>query len=415
MSIPLDAPTELPAAAPVSEGRRIVAVDVLRGFALLGILVVNVAGYGMVSAAYFNPSANGSLDGTGVWVWAATTLFAEQKFLSIFSMLFGAGIAMQSTRLARRGVRRAAALHRRRQLWLLFFGLAHAYLIWHGDILVAYALCGFLLFRFRNARPKRLLTAGALGVAVFVPVVLAAGAIVRFITETERVAAEAEWAPAEADLEAETEAFRGAWTDQMPFRAREALDLQVFGFPFYFLWRAGGLMLVGMALYRLGILSGSRPTKFYWRMTAIGLAAGLPIEAAGVATSLLAAFSLESLFYGVLFNYIGSVGMAMAYVGLVMIAVRSGWLPRLRQGLAAVGKMALTNYIGQSILCTFFFYGHGFAMFERVSPAGQLGVVLAVWILQMAWSPWWLRRFRFGPLEWIWRTLAYMQRQPMRV
>jgi len=106
--------------------------------------------------------------------------------------------------------------------------------------------------------------------------------------------------------------------------------------------------------------------------------------------------------------------MAMAYVGLVMIAVRSGWLPRLRQRLAAVGKMALTNYIAQSVLCTFFFYGHGFGMFERVSPAGQLGVVLAVWTLQLAWSPWWLRRFRFGPLEWLWRTLAYATPQPMR-
>lgn len=402
------------APAPVARTDRIVAIDVLRGFAVLGILIVNVRGFATVSAAYLNPAVGDGLAGASLWVWAATSLFAELKFISIFSVLFGAGMAMTADRMARRGLP-ATGLHYRRQLWLLAFGLAHAYLIWHGDILVAYALCGFLLYPLRNARPRALLIAGACMVTVVVALWLAVGLSIPSWPEAERAAMEADWSPPPAELAAETAAFRGGWLDQMPYRAREALGLQTMVFLVYFLWRAGGLMLVGMALYRLGVLSASRSSAFYRRTAAVGLAAGLPLAAAGIAYNVNAGFSLErSMFQGTLFNYVGSLGVFMGYLALVMLAVQSDLLPRLQRRLAATGRMALTNYIAQSVLCALFFYGHGLGMFGRVSAVGQAVVVVAVWGLQLAWSPWWLRRFRFGPLEWLWRTLTYMRRQPFR-
>ena len=401
-------------AAPVAESDRVVALDVLRGFAVLGILIVNIRSFSTVSAAYLNPAVGDGLDGAGLWVWATTHLFADTKFISIFSLLFGAGMAMTADRMAKRGLP-AVGLHYRRQLWLLVIGLAHAYLIWHGDVLVAYALCGFLLYPLRNVRPKRQLILGACMVAVVLPLWLGVGLSVPWWPEAERAAMEAEWAPPPAALAAETAAFRGGWLEQMPYRAGEAFGLQTVVFLTYFLWRAGGLMLVGMALYRLGVVTGRRSPAFYRWTALLGIGLGLPVVAAGIAYNVRTGFSAEhSMFQGTLFNYVGSFGVFLGYVALVMLAVQAGRLPGLQQRLAAVGRMALTNYISQSVLCTLFFYGHGLGIFGRVSALGQVGVVLAVWALQLAWSPWWLRRFRFGPLEWLWRTATYMRRQPFR-
>ena len=403
------------APAPTARTDRIVAIDVLRGFAVLGILIVNVRGFATVSVAYLNPAVGDGVDGASFWVWAATALFADTKFISIFSVLFGAGMAMTADRMARRGLS-ATGLHCRRQLWLLVFGLAHAYLIWHGDILVAYALCGLLLYPLRNARPRFLLIAGGCMVAVVVALWLTLGLSLPYWPEAERAALEADWSPPPSELAAETAAFRGGWLDQMPYRAGEALGLQTEVFLVYFLWRAGGLMLVGMALYRLGVLSASRSSAFYRRTAVVGLAAGLPLAAAGIAYNVNAGFSVErSMFQGTLFNYVGSLGVFLGYLALVLLAVRSDRLPRLQRRLAATGRMALTNYIAQSVLCGLFFYGHGLGMFGRIGGVGQAVVVGVVWGVQLAWSLWWLRRFRFGPLEWLWRTLTYMRRQPFRV
>lgn len=414
MSTPEVAAPSPRAPSPVAAGDRIVALDVLRGVAVLGILLVNIRAFAMVSAAYGNPTVNDGLEGTGLWVWAVVHLFAETKFISIFSMLFGAGMAMMADRAVQRRAS-GAGVHYRRQLWLLVFGLAHAHLIWFGDILVAYALCGCLLYPLRNLRPRWALILGACWTAVVIPLWLAVGASLRFWPDEARAEMEADWTPSPEALNAEIAAFRGGWLEQMPYRVEGALELETTVFLVYFLWRAGGLMLVGMGLYQLGVLVAARSASFYRRTVLAGLAAGLPAIAAGMAYNWSGGFAWErSMFQGTLFNYVGSVGVSLAYVGLVMLAVKAGRFPRLQRRLAATGRMALTNYVGQSVLCTFVFYGHGLGLFEQVGAVGQMGVVLAVWTLQLAWSPWWLRRFRFGPLEWLWRTLVYMKRQPMK-
>ena len=386
----------------------------LRGFAVLGILIVNIQGFARVFSGYMNPPSAGGFEGAEVWLWSVVYLFADTKFISIFSMLFGAGMAMMSDRMAARGAA-GTGLHYRRQFWLLVIGLAHAYLIWHGDILVAYALCGFILYPLRNLSPRRLLWIGGCAVAFLVALWGLVGLSVPSWPAEDLAVAVAEWSPPPEVQAAEIEAFRGTWTEQLRVRAPVALTVQTTAFLGLFLWRAGGLMLVGMALYRLGVLAASRSAAFYRRMAVIGLATGLPLAAAGVAYKLHHEFAFEkAMFQGALFNYVGSVGVFLGYVALVMLAVQRGWFPGLQQRLAATGRMALTNYIAQSVICSLIFYGHGLGMFERVGAPGRLGIVVGIWALQLLWSPWWLARFRFGPLEWFWRSLSYMKRQPLR-
>ena len=406
---------ETPITAPVTRSERIVAIDVLRGFAVLGILIVNIQGFARVASAYMNPASGRVLEGADLWTWGATYLFADTKFISIFSLLFGAGIAMMSERAAKRGVS-GTGLHYRRNSWLLAIGLAHAYLIWHGDILVAYALCGFLLYPLRNLDPRRLLWIGGCVVAVVVPLWTLAAVSIPHWPEADQAAALAEWAPSRDALDAEIAAFRGGWTGQIPARAPIALALQTTALLGMLLWRAGGLMLVGMALYKLGVVTAARSAAFYRRLAVIGLSLGLPLAAAGVAYKIHVDFAWErAMFQGGLFNYVGSIGVFLGYLGLVMLMVKGGRMPRLQTRLAAAGRMALTNYITQSLICSLIFYGHGLGLFERVGGPGMVGIVVGIWVLQLAWSPWWLARFRFGPLEWLWRSATYMKRPSMRV
>ena len=174
-------------------------------------------------------------------------------------------------------------------------------------------------------------------------------------------------------------------------------------------------MLVGIALYRLGVVAAARSATFYRRMAVLGLALGLPVCAWGTTAMLRSGLAWEeAMIHQMLFNYVGSIGVFLGYLALVMLMVQRGWLNWLRRRLEAAGRMALTNYIAQSVICTLLFYGHGFGLFERVSGPGQVGIVVAIWALQLAWSPWWLARFRFGPLEWLWRSASYRRWQPMK-
>ncbi len=386
----------------------------LRGFAVLGILIVNVQGFARISSAYSNPASGRVLEAADQWTWAAIYLFFDTKFISIFSLLFGVGIAIMSERMASRGLS-GTGLHYRRQLWLLVIGLMHAFLIWHGDVLVAYALCGFLLYPLRNLAPRWQLWIG--GVAVSVVVVLLGLILLAlpYLPEADRADLMAEWAHPQEEIDAEIAAFRGSWTDQLPERA--SLYLLGIGsvFPFYVFWRAGGLMLVGMALYRLGVVTGARSAVFYRRMAVLGLATGLPLCVWGASAMVRPGVESDQVMFStLLLNYVGSIGVFLGYVALVILMVKGGWLSWLRRRLEAAGRMALTNYISQSIICSLIFYGHGLGLFEPVSALGQVGVVVAIWALQLAWSPWWLARFRFGPVEWIWRSATYMKQQPMK-
>lgn len=413
-------PGDLPASdpiqpAPVSFADRYLTLDVLRGVAILGILVMNIQSFAMPMATYSNPALTGHFSGVNVWIWALSYLFTAEKFMTLFSMLFGAGVALMTSRLEAKGIP-SAPLHYRRMLWLVLIGLVHAYALWFGDVLVTYALCGLGLFFFRHLRPRTLLITGICVFAVTSGLALMSGLSLPYWPEEQRAATLAEWQPSQAELAEEIEAYRGDWWEQMEKRVPQAWMLESMALVFFVMWKAGGLMLIGMALFKWGILTGEAPSRTYRRLMLAGFGIGFPLVLLGTWRNLEEGFAAEwSMFLGGLPNYWGSALVSIGYVCAICLLLRrssaTGWPDRL----AAVGRMAFTNYLLQTVICTTIFYGHGLGLFGRVERPGQVAVVLAVWAFQLVASPVWLRHFRFGPAEWLWRSLTYGRPQPMRL
>ena len=401
-------------AAPVAEAARIDAIDVLRGFALLGILVMNVQSFAMPQAAYFNPTAYGDLEGANLWVWLVGRLFFDQKFMTIFSMLFGAGIVLMAGRAEARGGA-AGRVHYRRMGWLLVIGLLHAHLLWYGDILFVYAVCGMVLYPLRRLSPGQLIALGTTLLAVGSAFSVGVGMSLPYWPE-EALAAFSDdaWRPTPEVIEAELAVYRGGWLGQLPSRSADALAFETVLLIMWGFWRAGGLMLIGMGLFHREVFAARRSPRFYAGLIAAAVAVGLPMQAYGLSLDFARDWPPWSFFLGQQFNYWPSIAVSLGWVGLVMLACRSPALHRFTRPFAAVGQTALTSYLLQTVLCTTIFYGHGLGWFGSVDRVGQLGVVAAVWALQLVASPLWLRRFRFGPAEWAWRSLTYGVRQPLR-
>jgi len=404
-----------PGPQPVAEKERIVTLDVLRGFALLGILPMNIQYFSMISAAYFNPTAYGDLHGANFLVWFFSHVLADQKFMTIFSMLFGAGILLMTSRVEATG-RPSAALHYRRMGWLILFGAAHSYLLWSGDILYSYGMCGLVVYLFRKRRPRTLLIIGLLTMAVACALLTAYGQWSRQWPPADlKAAREQLWKPTPQMVAKEVAAYQGSWTKQMPYRAIDSVQMEANYFLGFTFWRAGGLMLIGMALFKLGVFSAKRPQSLYWAMITVALLVGLPVTLYGTHRDFAAGWDFRyCFFYGMQFNYWASVLMSLGWVGAVVLASKAEALLPLTRRLAAVGRMAFSNYIMHTVVCTTLFYGHGFGLFGKVERVWQFGIVLIIWTMQLVVSPIWLRHFHFGPLEWLWRSLTYWQWEPFR-
>lgn len=423
--------------APVAGQERITALDTLRGVAVLGILVMNIYAFAMPFAAYSNPLLMGGTEWYNLGTWFATHIVFDQKFMTIFSMLFGAGIVLMAERVERRNGA-FGSFFLRRQFWLLVIGAVHAYLIWMGDILFHYALIGMFAFLFRRLSPRKLIVLACLllpvapllsvGSAVYMADL---GARVADIeaqlaaneTATDEQQADIdEWAEIEAFvapgpelLDEDLAAYLGSYSDVLEFRAPTVAVLQINVTLFFFIWRVGGLMFLGMALLKLGALSGRLEPWVYRRLMLAGYATGLPLTA--LSAYLLSSHQWDGLYlFGVggLPNYLGSILVALGHIGAVMLLVKSGTWTSLVARFTAVGRMALSNYLLHSIILTTVFYGYGFGAYGSVPRAAQMLIVAAVIGLQLLLSPIWLRHFRFGPAEWLWRSLSYWQAQPMR-
>ena len=404
-----------PAPQPVAEKERIVTLDVLRGFALLGILPMNIQYFSMISAAYFNPTAYGDLHGANFVVWLLSHLLADQKFMTIFSMLFGAGILLMTSRVEAAG-RRSAMLHYRRMGWLILFGIAHSYLLWSGDILYSYGVCGLVVYLFRKLRPRTLLIVGTLTIAVASVSLTFYGLWSRHWSPTDlKAAREQLWQPTPQMVAKEVAAYQGNWTKQMPYRVIDSIQMETGFFLGFTLWRAGGLMLIGMALFKLGVFAAKRSQSVYWTMIVVALLVGIPVTLYGTYRDFAAGWDFRySFFYGMQFNYWASVLMSLGWVGAVMLASKATALLPLTRRLAPVGRMAFSNYIMHTVISTTIFYGYGFGLFGKVERVWQFGIVLVIWAVQLMLSPIWLRHFHFGPLEWLWRSLTYWQWEPFR-
>ena len=400
---------------PIQPKERIIALDFLRGFALLGILLMNIQSFAMPFAAYFNPTAFGDLTGINLGVWTFSHIFADSKFMTIFSILYGAGIILITQKAEEKGAR-PGRLHYSRTFWLLVIGLFHAYILWYGDILVLYATIAFVVFLFRKLSSRWLLIWGIVTLVIGSLITFGLGASYSFYPPEVQADFITAWSPSDAVLAEEVATYQSGWLQQMGHRAAKSLDTQTAGFFFWGLWRAGGLMLMGMGLFKMGVLTAQRSKIFYRNMLLIGFAVGLPLIIIGLVTNFNSGWSLEyARFAGSLFNYWGSIGVSLTYIAAVMLIAQSGWGSAIVARFAAVGRTALSNYLLQTILSILVFYGFGLGLFGQVERFGQLLVVLGIWTIQLIVSPIWLRYYRFGPVEWLWRSLTYGKAQSMRV
>jgi uncharacterized protein len=393
---------------------RISSLDFLRGFALLGILVMNVQAFSMPIAAYFNPTAWGSLRGLNGAVWFLGHLFVDQKFMTLFSILFGAGIVLMTGKAEQR-TGSSWRVHYRRMAWLALFGAVHAWLLWYGDILFTYAICAMVLFPFRRASARKLLVAGVAVFAVASLIGVLFGILLPSLSPATADHARAGWDPTEAELASEVSAYRGTWGEQNHHRWEMAAYIETEILLTYWGWKASGLMLMGMALFKSGVLSASRDASFYRHLSAWGFGLGLPLVLVGVAANVALDWDLRASYFTSQANYWGSLGVALGYVGVLMLLVKRRRFLGAQERVGNVGRMAFTNYLLQTVLATSLFYGHGLGLFGSVSRTGQFAVVLAICTLQVLLSTWWLRRFSLGPLEWLWRTLTYLRMQPLRL
>lgn len=403
--------------------QRIGAIDTLRGFALLGILLMNIMIFAMPSIAYYNPTAySGDAWHDRLTYWTVHVL-ADQKFMALFSLLFGASVMLITSKMESTGTS-PLRYHYVRNFWLLLIGMAHGLFIWYGDILTIYALTAFGLYPLRHIPARWQL---GLGLAIFLLPTLGytgAGGVVPATGAASIAQLTADWQPPETAIQKEIDRYLGPYQPAFvdgpmapdpdeTVGAAQGLYYLVLLFDFFA--RTLGMMLVGMALFKLGVLTANCSDTLYRRMLVIGLGVGVPLSVGGLVLHERNGWDvLYSPFVGQIPNQLATPFIAAGYIGLSMLWSRTNVLDWLQDGLSNVGKMALSNYIAQSLIATFIFYGYGLGLFGSVGRAAQLLVVVAIWGLQIAVSSWWMMRFRYGPLEWLWRSLSLFKPQPLR-
>ena len=389
---------------PIDLKNRIHSLDLLRGFAVLGILIMNITSFSQISMAYMNPTIGAGLEGYNQYFHGFNYIFADTRFMSIFSMLFGAGVVLFTQRIEAKG-KRVAALHYKRMFWLLLFGLIHAYFIWVGDILVTYAICGSLVFFFRK---KSIRTLFIMAVILFlIPISL------KFMTYYGMPADALEstfafFHPSAEQIASQTQAMRGSYLEQVPLRVEDAIQIQTLVFMIEMFWRASAMMLLGMILYRKGILSAEKSTAYYKKLMWVGFVPGLILSGIGLsqvyASEWNAAYVMN---IGANYKFVSGLFMALGYIGLVIWCYKKGIFKKFQNRLRATGRMAFTNYIGMSVICTLLFNGHGLGLFGTLDRLQQFLIVISVWVLILIISPLVLKNYRLGPLEWLWRKLTY--------
>ena len=384
--VPPPLPRRAQRAAPTARKERILALDVVRGIAVFGILAVNIESFAMADAARRDPFAGGGEGELNMLIWRWTILLADTKFIALFSMLFGAGIALLHAR--HWGKAGFIPLYYRRMFFLIALGFFHAHFIWFGDILFVYGMYGLLLIWLAGVPGPLLLLIGAAAIGY--------DAVVFSWPENFT----------SPDLtQMEIEAMTGTFAQQAAYRAREAWFMETIGL-FFFAPQGMGYMVLGMALLKIGLLSGRWPTAFYFALALAGFAVGVPMI--GNAIEWGPNFHGDDVRNDV---YIGSLLVTFGWLGLAVFLAKA--LPLLVAPFSAVGRLALTNYLMHSLICTYIFYGWGLGLFHQLDRVGQWKIVLSIFAFQLIFSPFWLRYFRFGPVEWLWRSATYARWQPM--
>jgi uncharacterized protein len=410
-TVPPPAPPPEPL-RPVSSSERVDSIDILRGLALFGILAANMRGFAGPALTYFTPHL--------FWpafhdrlAQAFIDTFIQGKFITIFAFLFGVGFAMQFERAEGRGALFGRTYARRLGV-LALFGLIHGLLIWFGDILLVYALDGFLLLLFRKRADKTLKIWAAIAL-LFMPVLMTAMFIAAQAGAKmpQPPGAKPEVIAREADIYE-----NGSFAELEKQRASDAVKHNWGFFPF-FGWHILGLFLVGTLAWRKRVFHPSPESlpKYkaaMWWGFAIGITGNV------AATTIKWMFKLPPMPttpIAYAFSIIGAIAtpaLSIGYICLVILICQSEAMRAKLRAFAAIGRTALTNYLLQSIVGTLIFYSYGLGLLGDVGPAVLLPMTFVIFAIQLAISPWWLERYRYGPVEWLWRRLTYGGPLPMR-
>ncbi len=407
--------------APV-ELQRFTSLDAIRGVAVMGILAMNIYAFSTPDPGYTNPAAVGDDTGGNVVVWLLDFLFFDSKMRGLFSMMFGASTLLVIERAVAYGLS-GAKVHYSRMVWLLILGLAHFYLIWWGDILVLYALCGMLLFFFRNLsiRALRRWAIGFLIVStLYFGSFFGSAALMRAgVFEPPAAMAEAmvevndKMGPHSPDVATTRALYRSGYQAIAGNRIFEKTAEPIAGF-MTFGWETLGLMLIGMIMFKSGFFTGQWDSARYrkWLLVCWGVA--IPVNLLLAWYQLSDGYSgVSTLFATLVLSMPFDIMMAIGWAALVILVIRQARYARLGARLAATGRMAFTNYLVTSLVMTTIFYGYGLSLFGEFHRLALQLFVLAMWGAMMAWSKPWLDRYNYGPFEWLWRSLARWRFQPM--
>ncbi|HUQ49415.1 MAG TPA: DUF418 domain-containing protein [Terriglobales bacterium] len=401
---------------PVAAQERIQSVDVLRGWALFGILMVNMEFFAWPLSFMFFPQT---------WANPMDTLsenfmkvFFQGKFYTLFSTLFGWGFSIYLLKGERAG-KSAIGTYVRRIVVLLIIGAIHAYLIWMGDILLIYSFTAFILLLFRKAKPKTLVLWAA--ILLLLPVGMSLAGAVAKMDPAKAKEIQADSDKHETQLKGLAESGlrvypSGSFAEVTAQRTREYNSM----IPFMLFFGPGILAMFLMGLYagRKGLLHDVKAhlpflRKLMWLGFAIGIPASVFTVWASHLTNLMGPSFLGS---GIMLaGAFGNPALSYAYASaLILLTQDSAWALRLRP-VAMAGRMALTNYLMMSLICITIFYSHGLGMYGKMGPRWFPLIVIAIYGVELVWSTWWLKRFHFGPMEWFWRTMTYGKAQPMRI
>jgi len=428
---------------PLQQKERVFMIDALRGVALCGILILNMPFFARAYQLNFDLRVFNETDMLNISAWMTTNFVLGGSFRAMFSMLFGAGALLIISRLEKQPGLAAADVYYRRLIWLLIFGLVNAYvLLWPGDILYHYAICGLFLFPLRKSPVKLLLWLFVFFVCV--NMFKSYLSIQENLTKREKGLAAMTLEKEKKTLTEEQKGDLEKWKETRDHRKVEHVKKEVdkenkaMAASYPQVWKhleplnakfessefysntffdIMVCMLLGMALYRMGILTAERSTAFYTVMFVGGYALGI---GEGILSGIYW-YNANLDFYRYVDVWpihfslydIHRVLVALGHVGLLTLMYKSGVFHGFLKLYACVGQMAFTNYLSQSIICTLIFYGYGLGYFGQFERYELFYFIFGIWIFQIIFSNLWLKYFLYGPLEWVWRSLTYWKRQPM--
>ena len=403
--------------------QRYISLDAMRGFAVMGILAMNIISFAMPEWAYITPAAYGGDSLADKIAWFFAFIFIDGKMRGLFSLLFGASLMLVIDRAVAKG-ESAAQVHYRRMAWLAVFGLAHYFFIWFGDILFLYAIIGMIAFCFRNWPPERLVKIAciifAVGLALWG---IQFGALQSFQYFATRPDASADMARQFRELMDSADLAFNIAPDLALHRGSYAaitMDrLDEWSTPLILVVQSIGetlpLMMIGMAMQKSGFMTGNWEAIDYrrWvmRMLPVGLLLTLVLGVWIVAVDFDRITALAVFFF---WGAIPRIMLTVGYAAVLILIIRRYQNHPMLARVAATGRAAFSNYLGTSIVMTTIFYGYGFGLFGHVGRTGLWVFVLGAWAVMLLWSKPWLMAFHFGPLEWLWRSLARGKVQIMR-